>query len=291
MILALGATGKTARDLLTRLDPAGVAHVGASRRATGTERHFDWTDRSTWAPALEGVTALYLVKPPHDCDLGASVGELLSLTNSLRRVVLLSEMLRETKSDDDPDRAAERAVENSGLEWTILRPSWFFQNFGPGGGFAPAILTDGLIDVPSGGAAVSLIDTRDVADVALLALTEDGHAGQAYDLSGPEKVTLEQLAAAIEGATGRTIRTSAGTVEEYAAALQAAGVPDSYLDYLIDLCRDLAAGRFATVTDDVPRLLGRPGRTMADYVAEQSAFWAEAPADAGDTITPESDIE
>ena len=277
-VLVTGATGKTGVELIQLLEKDGVPFVAAVRAPNDSSSTpqvwFDWTDRSSWASALQGVDSVYLVKPVYGPTLGETVTDFLRQAMSVRRVVLLSEMVRDSKPDSDPERAAEIAVELSGMEWTILRPSWFFQNFGPGGGYAEHIRTRSEIELPASGATVSLVDTRDVADVAYLALTEDGHSGHCYDLTGPKDVSITDVTATISFATGRPITHVSTTLGRYRQQLESGGLAPDRVNYLMDLNTDLAEGRFAKVTGTHESLTGRAPRTLADFVEEYASFWS-----------------
>ena len=270
MIALTGASGKTATVLSPVLAQRGIAHVRLSSREGG-DRRFDWTDRSTWASALAGVDALYLVKPPHGTGMAELVADLLEQERGIRRIVLLSEMARGEKSADDPDRAVERVVEGWDGEWTLLRPSWFLQNFSAGGGFHDDVLA-GAIPLPTGDVPVSWIDVRDVAEAAIAALAEDGHCCRAYTLTGAESFGVPELARRITAVTGRTVEAAdALGVDEIVATFDQGTERSAYY---AELLVDVREGRYADITTDIDHLIGRTPRTFDDFVREHAADWS-----------------
>ncbi|MER7986160.1 SDR family NAD(P)-dependent oxidoreductase [Streptomyces noursei] len=271
-ILVLGATGKTGRHVTDALRAAGVPpRVGVRRPAASHAVRFDWHEPSTWAPALDGVGAVYLVKPP--IDPVPPITALLAQARDLRHVVLLSEMGRERKPADDPERAVELAVAGGCQEWTLLRPSWFLQNWGPDGTWGEQVRRTGEIVLPSGDARFSLVDARDVAEIAATALTAGSGLG-ALTLTGPESMPLSELASRIAAASGRPIRHVSPTLEESQAQLRASGAPEAWIRYLAGIEADAAAGVCAPIHDDLRRLLRREPRTVQEYVDEHACFWA-----------------
>ncbi len=276
-VLVLGASGKTGRAVVEALAPRGVRVRAASRnpapsRIDGVEAvRFEWTDPGTWQEALRGVDALYVVGPYMVPDRPGLVGELLTAARHVRRVVLLSVLGVDLLPDAIPMATWEADVRASGKEWTILRPNWFQQNFGEG--FAPALRDQGVLELPAADALVSFVDTRDIAEVAAAALTEDGHAGQVYLITGPEALTHTQAVRALGEAAGRELRYTALTAEQHVEALRAAGLADRSIAWqrvLFQLIRD---GHNALVTDTVERVTGHPARSLTAYAHEHAAAW------------------
>jgi uncharacterized protein YbjT (DUF2867 family) len=262
--LVTGGTGKTGRRLVRRLTAAGVP-VRIGSRSGGLP--FDWTDRSTWAPVLRDVTAAYISYYPDLATPGAAaaVGELAVLAASLgvRRLVMLS-------GRGEPEaEAAERAVQAAGADWTIVRASWFSQNFSENYLLDPVL--DGEVILPAGPVPEPFVDADDIADVAAEALTGAGHAGQVYEVTGPRLLTFADAVQVIAAATGRQIGFTSVPVAGYVAALEAEGVPadiTSLIGYLFSTVLD---GRNAHLTDGVQRAVGRAPRDFADYARETAA--------------------
>ncbi|MEU1806383.1 NmrA family transcriptional regulator [Streptomyces sp. NPDC019937] len=257
-VLVLGGTGKTGRRIADRLTAAGRPVRIGSR---GGEPRFDWEDRTTWEPALRGTGAAYLAYYPDIADPGAAATLRAfaeqAVRGGTRRLVLLS------ARGMDATLSAERAVAVDGAEWTVIRASWFFQNFSEG------ILRDGVLGgeivFPAGDVKEPFIDADDIAEVAVAALTGDGHAGRIHDLTGPRPLTFAEAAGEIARASGRTVRYTPVPAEEYGAMLGGYGLPDDLVAFLTELFGTLLDGRNARVTDGVRRALGREPRDFADF--------------------------
>lgn len=262
--LVLGGTGKTGRRVAERLAARGVPVRVGSRSA---DLPFDWENDATWTPALQGVEAVYISYYP-DIAIPGAVDAIRALTGlavelGVKRLVLLS-----GRGEEEAQRA-EQVVQEAGAEWTVVRSSWFNQNFSENYLLEP--LLAGEVVLPAGDVPEPFVDAADIADVAVAALTEDGHAGQIYELTGPRLLTFEEAVAEIAEATGREIRFVSVSVDDYAAALEELDVPADYTWLLTYLFREVLDGRNASLTDGVQRALGRPPRDFADYVRETAA--------------------
>ena len=182
-ILVIGSTGKTGKRVATRLTDRGI-DVRHGSRSSATP--FDWEKPSTWAPALDGVTAVYVTYSPDLAVPGSveAITELVALAVAagVRRLVLLS-----GRGEEEAERA-EDVVRASGAEWTIVRATWFAQNFSEGN-FADDVAA-GVVALPVGDVLEPFVDADDIADVAVAALTEDRHVGQTYELTGPRLLTF-----------------------------------------------------------------------------------------------------
>jgi uncharacterized protein YbjT (DUF2867 family) len=166
----------------------------------------------------------------------------------------------------------EDDVRAAGKEWTILRPNWFQQNFGHGG-FTDGLRASGELALPADDAAVGFVDTRDIADVAALALTQDGHAGATYTLTGPEALTHGQALEQIGAAAGRELRYAALPPDGFAETMRAAGAPEYAVTWQSGLFRLIREGVNSLVTGTVTDLTGRPARSVKSYAAEYAATW------------------
>ncbi|MFJ9952867.1 NmrA family transcriptional regulator [Kitasatospora sp. NPDC091207] len=260
LVLVTGGTGKTGRRVAERLTARGRAVRIGSRDAPVP---FDWHERSTWEPALEEVTAAYLSYYPDLAFPGAveTVGAFarLAAEAGVERLVLLSGRGEEAAQE------AERVVAAAGAEWTVVRCAWFAQNFDEGFFLDPVLA--GELTLPTGDAVEPFVHADDIADVAVAALTEDGHHGEVYELTGPRLLSFADVAAELSTASGREIRFTAVTVEEYRAVLAAAGLPGDFAD-LFTMILD---GRNARPADGVRRALGRAPRDFTEYAREAAA--------------------
>jgi uncharacterized protein YbjT (DUF2867 family) len=261
--LVLGSTGKTGRRVLERLGARGLSVRAGSRSG---EPPFDWENRATWEAALRGAHAAYISYFPDLAAPGApdTVGAFadLAVRSGVERLVLLS------GRGEEEAQQAERAVEGAGGEWTIVRASWFSQNFSEGYLREPVLA--GEVALPAGDVAEPFVDADDIADVAVAALTEDGHAGHVYEVTGPRLLTFADATAEISRASGRAVAFVRVPIDAYASAAAEHGVPDDIVGLLRYLFREVLDGRNAHLTDGVQRALGRPPRDFRDF-AEQAA--------------------
>jgi uncharacterized protein YbjT (DUF2867 family) len=267
-VLILGGTGTTGRRIVQRLHAAGRPVRTASR--TRGDTPFDLGVPTTWPAALDGVGAVYLLEPDLRAatDHRARIPRFVSLAaaSGVRRLVLLSAYGVGEAGDGHPLAAAEQAVRASGAEWTILRPDWFAQNFSEGP-WLPGIRS-GTLALPTGDGRAPFIDAEDIADVATAALTEDGHSGHIYQLTGPRAITFGEAVRLIGDATGRTVRHLDVDPSVFVERSVAAGVPPDVARLLTGLLVAVRDGRGSPPDDGVRQALGRPPRTFEDYVAE-----------------------
>jgi uncharacterized protein YbjT (DUF2867 family) len=249
------------------------------RAASRSSAHsFDWYDPSTWAPVLSGVGAVYLV-PPIDPDAAGAVTSFVerAAASGVTRLVLLSGRGVGSPGRDGATYAFSLAIEDAvraAVPWTILRPSWFAQNFSEDF-LLPEVLA-GEVRVPTGDGAEPFIHVDDIAEVAAAVLTEDGHSGRAYDLSGPRTLTFAQAAAEIGSAAGHEIRFVDVPPEQYVAELLEHGLPPSIAQTFGDLFAVIRKGLSDSVSDGVQQVLGRPPRDFADYTrqAASTGVWS-----------------
>jgi uncharacterized protein YbjT (DUF2867 family) len=258
--LVLGGTGRTGGRVVDRLAAGGLALRIGSRAGAPP---FDWSDRRTWAPALTGVDAVYVCYQPHLSAPGAAeaVGELagLAVASGAHRLVLLS------GRGERGSQLAERAVRTSGAAWTIVRASWFNQNFSEG--FLLRPLLEGDIALPVRAVGEPFVDAADVADVAVAALTSDRHAGCLYEVTGPRLLTFAEAVEELAAASGRRVRYTRVSLDEYAGLL-AGEVPGDVAARLEYLFGDVLDGRNSHLGDGVRRALGREPRDFAEFARE-----------------------
>ncbi len=264
LTLVLGGTGKTGRRVMERLASRGVPTRIASRAG---DPPFDWGDRSTWDAVLDGVSAAYISYAPDLAIPGATDAIRAfverAVERGVRRLVLLS------GRGEEEAQQCELIIQQPDIEWTVVRASWFSQNFSEGE-FLDMVLA-GEIALPAGDVGEPFVDADDIADVAVAALTEDGHAGQVYELTGPRLLTFAEAVDEIAQATGRTIRYVQIPPEAFAAGVAEMGLPEDIawlLDYLFATVLD---GRNAHVADGVRRALGREPGDFAEYARRIAA--------------------
>lgn len=270
-ILVLGATGKTGRRVAARLRLAGT-DVRAASRSSATR--FDWSDPSGWDAALAGVTAVYVVAPREVGPAHEFVAR--AEAAGVQRLVLLSGRGADGWGDSSfgvDMRAAEEAVRGSALEWTILRPNNFAQNFDED--VFHSSLVAGELALPAGAVGEPFIDIDDVADVAVKALTEPGrHGGEIYELTGPRTITFGEAVEMISRATALPITYKQISAAEYAAGLVEEGLTEEDADHVAEMFVLMESGVIAEPTDGVATVLGRAPRAFEDYVVRTAAAGA-----------------
>ncbi len=268
--LVLGGTGKTGRRVVARLRERGLPVRVGSR--SGQPR-FDWDDQSTWTPVLQGVRAVYIPYPDlvlSEATKATRAFAELAIEHGVTRLVLL------TGRGEDEAQRAERELQATGADVTIVRCAWFMQMFSED--FPLDEIRAGEFVLPADdGQLDPFVDADDIADVAVAALTEPGHAGQVHELTGPRLMSFPEVVAEIAKARGRDITYVPVSVEEYAAGAAEHGVPAEVADFLTYLFSDVL-GNKAYVTDGVQRVLGRPARDFTDYATRTAAtgIWTQA---------------
>ncbi|KIQ66187.1 NmrA family transcriptional regulator [Kitasatospora griseola] len=274
-ILVLGGTGTTGRRIARRLSADNLPVRTASR--TGGDVCFDRDDPTTWGPALDGAGAMYLLEPA--LRPGADRHRIPRLVSEavaagVTRLVLLSAYGVGEADDGHPLKSAEQAVCGSGVDWTILQPDWFAQNFSES--FWLPGVRSGTLAAPTGDGRTPFVDAEDIAAVAAAALTEDRHRGRSYRLTGPAALSFGEALDVIAAATGRTLRHLDVPAAAFADRLTGEGVPAAAAELLTGLLVDVREGRGATVSDGVQQALGRPPRSFEQFVDEAAAAgrWA-----------------
>jgi uncharacterized protein YbjT (DUF2867 family) len=270
--LVLGGRGKTGRRVVQRLTARGLPVRVGSRSG---QPPFDWDDPSTWAPALQGMGAAYISYYPDIAIPGAKktirAFADLALEQGVEQLVLLS------GRGEEAAQQAEREVQETGAHVTIVRCAWFMQNFSED--FLLESILGGEVVLPADSQLEPFIDAEDIADVAVAALTEPGHAGQVYELTSPRLLTFADAVAEIAKAMDREIRYIPVSLEDYAAAAAAdPGIPADTAGFLTYLFSEVL-GNSPYVTDGVERALGRPPRDFADYAADTAAAGVWTPTD------------
>ena len=269
-ILVIGSTGKTGSRIARILTARGhdVRHG-----ARGAAIPFDWEKPDTWPRALQGLSAADVSYFPDLAVPGASEA-IAALTETAKAVGVKRLVLLSGRGETHAEHC-ETIVRSSGLEYTLVRCAWFMQNFSEGYLRDPVL--DGLIPLPGGNVREPMIDVDDIAEVAAAALTEDGHAGELYELTGPRLMTFEAAAEDLTAATGRPVRHVPISFEEFHAAIaQVAG--DVIADVFTGIARETLDGRNAHLTDGVERALGRPPRDFREFAQSAAAAgaWKQA---------------
>ncbi|MBY6059006.1 NmrA family NAD(P)-binding protein [Leisingera daeponensis] len=269
-ILVLGATGKTGARIAAQLDAKGLPVRRGSRSA---EIPFNWNAPETWGAVLDGVSAVYISYYPDIAVPGAV--EAVEAFVAQAREAGVGKLVLLTGRGEYHAQQAEEVVRHAGLAFTIVRAAWFAQNFSEGALHAPVMA--GVLPMPGGDVQEPIIDADDIADVAVAALTENGHDGQLYEVTGPRLMSFAEMAEALTVATGRQITYVPISFEGFhAALLETQG--EMIADVLTGIARETLDGRNAHLTDGVQRALGRPPRDFTAFAmaAARTGAWTDA---------------
>ena len=270
--LVVGGSGKTGRRIVQRLQARGMDTRSASRSASPS---FNWNEPSTWDATLDGVVAAYIAYAPDLAVPGAanSIRSFVerAVSHGVQRLVLLS------GRGEEEAQACERIIQNAGVQWTILRASWFMQNFSEGE-FLNMVLS-GAITLPAGDIPEPFVDVNDIADVALAALTELGHDQAIYEITGPRLLSFTELAQTISQAIGREVQFIQIPKDTFSQSIGESGMPQDIawlLNYLFETVLD---GRNAHVGDGVVRAIGREPTDFTQFAQRIAARGIWKPID------------
>ncbi len=266
-ILIVGKNAKTGLRVEQRLQALGYNTRGVSR---STSPAFDWEDPATWRTALEGTESAYVTFYP---DLAIPTAEqtirdfvALAKEVGLRHLVLLS-----GRGEQGAERA-EAVLANSGLEWNVVRASWFMQNFSEG--FMIEGILNGELMLPAGDIAEPFIDIDDIADVAVAALTRPELHNRLFEVSGPRALTFAQAAAEISEAVGYPVKFTRITIDEFIQAVREEGRPEEMLWLMRELFTVVFDGRNSKPTSGVEEALGQPATDFSEYLRKVMATGA-----------------
>lgn len=263
-VAIIGGLGKTGSRVAERLEARGITVRAASRSTTPS---FDWQDRGTWHQALEGVSAAYVTFQP---DLAVAwAAEAIAafaaaaIDAGVKHIVLLS------GRGEDGAVLSEARLKAAGVDYTVLRASWFNQNFSEGA-FVDGIL-HGKLTLPAGDVPEPFVDADDLADAAVECLTNPRHRNQTYEMTGPRALTFRQAVAEIALASGRHIGYETIPIDAFITEMTAYGLPQEATDLLHELFTQVLDGRNSPVKDGISQILGRPAKDFSDYANQTAA--------------------
>nr|WP_321455736.1 NmrA family NAD(P)-binding protein [uncultured Cohaesibacter sp.] len=256
-ILVIGASGKTGSRVANRLQALGKTVRHGTR---GVTVPFDWDDPDTWPAALEGIESAYVTYFP-DLAFPGAVEKVDALCSVAKEAGLCHLVLLSGRGEHHA-REAEKIVEGSGLDYTLVRSSWFAQNFSEGYLHDPILA--GILPMPGGDILEPIIDIDDIADVVVAALTQHGHSKQLYEVTGPELLNFSDMAQILSREIGRPIQHIPISFENFHANVAAAG-GDFVADIFTAIARETLDGRNAEVCNGVQRALGRAPTSFAEF--------------------------
>jgi len=268
-ILVIGGTGKTGRKVVEGLKQKNQNVRIGSRNASPA---FEWQDPSSWPEALEGIDKIYIVYFP-DLAVPGAFEAVQGLIQAAKKAGVKKAVLLSGKGEKEAERC-EQLVAKSGLDFTLVRASWFNQNFSESFFLDPILA--GYVALPMPNARIPFVDTEDIAEVVVAALLDDQHNGQTYEITGPEALVFEEAVAIIAEETGRDLKYQAITQEEYNAMMTAAGVPSDYIWLFDYLFREVLGNPDnQAVSADVEKVLGRKATAFRTYArnTEKSGVW------------------
>jgi len=264
-VVVIGGTGKTGRRIVQKLEQTGVPVRSASRHSSPA---FDWNKHETWSESIEDGSALYIAFSPDLAVPGAPDAirklTLLAREKGVKRLVLLS------GRGEEKAQQCEQIVLESGLPATVVRASWFSQNFSEG--FLLDAVKSGKVMLPVGDVREPFVDVDDIADVAFAALTEDGHEGRIYEVTGPRLMTFAEATETIASKTGQDVDYLEVSIDDFCNGMSAQGVSEDAVSLMRFLFSTVLDGRNSTVTDGIQKALGRPPRDFEEYAASTSAM-------------------
>ncbi|GAB5400561.1 MAG: NAD(P)H-binding protein [Aureisphaera sp.] len=271
-VLVIGGTGKTGRRIVAQLESKGH-HVRVGSRSGNPS--FDWHQPEGWAKALDGMKKIYVTYQPDLAVPGAleAIEQLVKEAKkaSVEKIVLLS-----GKGEREAE-LCEQVVIHSGLEYTIVRASWFNQNFSEN--FLLDPILDGFVALPQADVKIPFVDADDIAEVAVKALLEDEHNGQIYQLTGPRLLTFKEAVEEIALACDRNITFVPISVQEYGETMRKMDVPEDFV-WLIEYLFTEVLGnpRNSEITNDVEKILKRKPIDFSEFAKEAASknVWSVA---------------
>ena len=268
-ILVTGGTGKTGRKVAQKLQALKKNVRIGSRKENPA---FDWENPDTWIAALNGIEKMYVTFQPDLAVPGArdKIEAFIqqAIKSGVKKVVLLS-----GKGEKEAE-LCEQVIISSGMDYTILRATWFNQNFSESFFLDPIL--SGQVALPKPEAKVPYVDTDDIADVAVASLLSNDHNGKIYELTGPKTLTFKEVITEISNATNRDIKYTPISLEEYIKMLEQYNVPKDYIwliNYLFSNVLDAKGND--NVSNDIEKVLGRKPKDFSQYVYEtaEAGVW------------------
>jgi uncharacterized protein YbjT (DUF2867 family) len=268
-ILILGATGKTGRRVVERLKK--ITNVETRLGSRNEKIPFDWENPESWAGVIKDIDSVYITFQP-DLAIPSAEDTIRRFTkfatqNGVQKMVLLS------GRGEKEAQICEEIVKATAKHWTIVRASWFNQNFSESFFLEPIL--SGVVALPRAETLEPFTDADDIADVVVESLLHDIHNGKTYELTGPQLLTFEQAVAEIAKATNRNITFQSLTLEEYNQMLQEYQLPEDYIWLVNYLFEQVLDGRNSHITNDIEKILGRKPKDFTTYALQiaKTGIW------------------
>ena len=268
-ILVLGSNGKTGRRVVERLEK--IENVEIRLGSRNEKIPFDWEKPETWKKILQDIDAVYITFQP-DLAIPSAADSiqnftLLATEAGVQKIVLLS------GRGEKEAQVCEEIVKTNAKNWTIVRASWFNQNFSESIFLDPVLA--GIVALPRAEALEPFIDADDIADVVTASLLDEKHNGQTYELTGPRLLKFEQIVNEIANATGRNITFQALSLNEYVQMLREYQIPEDFIWLVNYLFEQVLDGRNSNVTSDIEKVLGRKAKDFSAYAKEtaETGIW------------------
>jgi uncharacterized protein YbjT (DUF2867 family) len=264
--LITGGTGKTGRRIVDRLNKLGYKVRIGSRSA---ELPFDWNDPTNWDEVLEGIDKVYITYQP-DLAVPGAKEAISELVKRAKKAGVIKMVLLSGKGEREAE-LCEDIVINSGIDYTIIRASWFNQNFSEN--FLLEPILDGVVALPQAHVKIPFVDAEDIADVAVKVLNDLSYNGKIFELTGSETLTFKEAIAVIANATNRAISFIPMSLEAYSDAMKDMQLPEDFI-WLINYLFDVVLGNpnNSIITKDIELLLDRAPKTFREFAEESAAL-------------------
>lgn len=265
-ILVIGGTGKTGRKVANKLTKIGHNVRIGSRSASPP---FDWEKPEDWSKALRGMEKIYITFQP-DLAVPGALEAIEELTKQAKKSNIKKVVLLSGKGEREAE-LCEQVIIHSEIDYTIVRASWFNQNFSESFFLEPIL--EGFVALPQAEVKVPYVDTDDIADVAVKVILNKEHNGKIYQLTGPRQLTFKEVIQEISEATGRKIIFTPIALPAYTHVMKQQGVPADYV-WLIEYLFSEVLGNLnnSEITNDIEKVLGRKPKDFSEYVKETVAI-------------------
>ncbi len=277
-ILVTGASGTVGRAVVEALVESGINVRAATRQLSKINRRervqpvvFDYDNTGTYEAALDGVAGVYLVAPPLDPKAPAKLIPFIEKAKEMGiKKVVFNSALRADLDERNPLRIIEKHLMNPGLDWIILRPNFFMENFSTG--WAAQMIESGQITVPAGDGKTSFISVSDIARVAAVCFKEK-RSGAQYNLTGREALSYGDVARIISEVCGRTVTYNPISESEMVKGARGQGMPESAVHYMVQLFAFVREGKMAEITNTVLEVSGKAPISFKEFAQKNADIW------------------